>query len=255
MDQALIAAVAQWFYTTPGRYARAWEHRKVNSMVTNTFGYHAIQLGLPHWDLLRANRIPHKVCTYGGLDSSEINRKGLIVCAPDALPFASESVDLIVLPHILECASDPHQVLREADRVLVPEGKLVITGFNPYSLWGIRERVPGLEPLMPVRPSHHLSQARVCDWLSLLSFDIDDAAQGCFAPYCTSRKWLRRWAFMDVAAQRGWPVGGGVYAVSAIKRVNSMTLVGMNWSKKKQRVARGAVPVARREAKVYQSHE
>ena len=190
----MIAAVAQWFHTTSGRYARAWEHKQVNTMVANTFGYHAIQLGLPHWDLLRANRIPHKVCTYGALDN-DINRKGLLLCNPEALPFDTESVDLIVLPHVLECSTDPHQVLREANRVLVPEGQLVITGFSPFSLWGMRDRIPGLEQLMPVLPSHHLSQHRVCDWLSLLSFDIEQTTQGCFAPHCTSRKWLRRWAF------------------------------------------------------------
>lgn len=248
MDQAKITAVAQWFYTTSGRYARVWEHKKVNSMVTNTFGYHAIQLGLPHWDLLRANRIPHKACTYIGPDTN-VNRKGLLVCEPEALPFASESIDLIVLPHTLECSVDPHQVLREADRVLRPEGQLVITGFSPYSLWAIRDRVPGFEQLMPVAPSDHVSLARVCDWLSLLSFDVEETAQGCFAPYCISRKWLRRWMFLDVAAQRGVSLSGAVYAVSAIKRVNSMTLVGMNWSNTKQHVARGAVPVARRDSK------
>jgi ubiquinone/menaquinone biosynthesis C-methylase UbiE len=57
----------------------------------------------------------------------------------DALPFDSASLDLVVLPHTLELASDPHQTLREVERVLVPEGRVVIVGFNPASLWGLRQ--------------------------------------------------------------------------------------------------------------------
>ncbi|MCQ9615376.1 class I SAM-dependent methyltransferase [Paenalcaligenes niemegkensis] len=254
VDQAMIASVAQWLHTTPGRYVRAWEHKQVNNMVVNTFGYHAIQIGMPHWDLLRANRISHKLCTFNG-PASDITRKGLVLCEAESLPFDSESIDLLVLPHVLECSADPHQVLREVERVLVPEGQVVLTGFNPYSLWGLRDRIPGLEQLMPVSPSHHVSLSRVNDWLSLLSFDIQQSSQGCFVPYCQSRKWLHRWAFMDVMAQRGWPLSGATYAISAIKRVNSMTLVGLNWSKQKQRVAQGAVMGASRDSGVYQSNE
>ena len=61
-------------------------------------------------------------------------------CDFDALPFANHSLDLVVLPHALELARDPHLTLREVERVLVPEGRVVIIGFNPASLWGLRQR-------------------------------------------------------------------------------------------------------------------
>ncbi|WP_223717365.1 class I SAM-dependent methyltransferase, partial [Escherichia fergusonii] len=61
-------------------------------------------------------------------------------CDFHALPFPANSLDLVVLPHALELASDPHETLREVERVLVPEGRVVILGFNPASLWGLWQR-------------------------------------------------------------------------------------------------------------------
>ena len=66
-------------------------------------------------------------------------RRVAVINGYEELPFATHSIDLVVMPHILEFAEDPHQVLREVERVLVPEGHVVITGFNPASLWGLRQ--------------------------------------------------------------------------------------------------------------------
>jgi SAM-dependent methyltransferase len=46
------------------------------------------------------------------------------------------------MAHALEFHDDPHQILREVERVLIPEGELIITGFNPISIWGLRQRLP-----------------------------------------------------------------------------------------------------------------
>src|SRR3546814_14976459 len=115
----------------------------LDGMVSNMFGYHAIQIGLPHWDLLQANRIPYKWAAHGPgvpIDASG----GRIVCDSEYLPFDSQSVDLLVLPHALECASDPHQLLREVERVLLPEGHVVITGRS-------EERAVGKEGVSPFK--------------------------------------------------------------------------------------------------------
>ena len=247
MEQARAVQLMQWQHTVAGRHARAWIHRQVNTLVGNTFGYHAIQIGLPHWDLLRANRIANKFCTTE-TQSLDIVRKGVVICVPEQLPFESESVDLMVLPHTLECSQLPHQILREVERVLRPEGKAVFAGLNPYSLWGIRDRVPGLEAHLPVSPAHYVSQTRLEDWLELLSFDVTQTHQGAYMPYCQSRQWLRRWAFMDTLALRGWPLQGAVYVVEAIKRVNAAKLVGLEWKKAPPRFKSRAVAAARRDA-------
>jgi len=243
-DQPLIMELAEWLETPPGRYVRGWEQTQVDAMVGNVFGYHAIQVGLSHWDLLQANRIPYKGRTH--IEAAQAAELGaILVTEPEALPFDSQSIDLLVMPHVLECSSDPHQVLREAERVLMPEGRVVITGFNPWSIWGVSDRVPGLDPLLPVPAHLQVSLPRLKDWFKLLTFDVDQARFGCYRPACSDQVWLDRWAFLDGAGQRWWPVCGAVYAVTAIKRVAGMRLVGPAWKTAKKRVRRQAVVTGR----------
>jgi SAM-dependent methyltransferase len=145
----------------------------------------------------------------------------------DELPFATQSIDLVVMPHILEFAAEPHQVLREVDRVLVPEGHVVITGFNPLSLWGVRQWLTrlGMQPYLP-REGQFIGLPRVKDWLKLLSFEVNRGRFGCYLPWVRSDRWLQRWRFMDKAGDRWWPVLGSIYMVTAVKRVRGMRLVG-----------------------------
>ncbi|SHI33269.1 class I SAM-dependent methyltransferase [Pollutimonas bauzanensis] len=243
-DQPLIVELAEWLGTAPGQYVQAWEQKQIDGMVANVFGYHAIQIGLPHWDLLQANRIPFKGRT--GILFDQAGGQGAVVVAdPENLPFDTQSIDLLVLPHVLECSNAPHQILREAERVLMPEGRVVISGFNPWSLWGARERIPGLDPLIPVPAPMQVSLARLKDWFKLLSFDLDRGRFGCYAPPCLNKTWLDRWAFMESAGDRWWPVCGAVYVVSAVKRVAGMRLVGPAWKTARQRVRRQAVVTGR----------
>lgn len=247
LDHTMSVELAEWLDTPAGRIVQAWEQKQVDGMVSNMFGYHAIQIGMPHWDLLQANRIPSK--TYAHSPDVPIGtRSGRLVCEPEQLPFDAQSVDLLVLPHALECASDPHRVLREVERVLMPEGRVVITGFNPFSLWGVRESLPGLALRLPVPVPVQVSPARLKDWFKLLSFEPERGRFGCYVPLCTSEAWLHRWRFMDHAGDRWWPVCGAVYAIAAVKRVAGMRLIGPSWRQaKRRRVRRAAVaPAANR---------
>jgi len=247
-EQALIVELARWFDTPPGRYVRRWEEQQVARMVENVFGYHAVQIALPQWNLLAANRVRHKGCVHVTADWSDLGAAAAnisLVADPEQLPFDAQSLDLLVLPHVLECADDPHRVLREAERVLIPEGRLIVTGFNPWSLWGARERLPGLDPLMPTPAHMQVSLARLKDWFKLLSLDLDRGRFACYAPLCQTQAWLQRWSFMEAAGDRWWPVCGAVYAVSAVKRRAAATLVGPAWQGVKQQTAPGKAAVAR----------
>lgn len=241
MDQALVVDFARWLNSVPGQYVRAWEQRQLDDELANIFGYHAIQIGLPHWPLLQASRISRQWCV---VDPAELpsDRKGLVLAEPACLPFETHSIDLLVLPHVLEWARDPHQVLREADRVLVPEGRIVICGFNPWSLWGLRERVPGLEPRLPVSSFDLLASQRLRDWLELLSFDVQNTRYGCYLPLCLDSVWMQRWQKFDVWGPRWWSLAGAVYMMSAVKRVQAIRMVGPSW-KNKQPVLRPSVVV------------
>ncbi len=239
-----LDSLDQWFVAGAGRYVRSWEQRYISRLVRQVFGYHAVQIGLPQWDFMRHNRVRHKWCTTQQ-DTFLQAKYAPVMCAAEHLPFASESIDLLVLPHTLETSSDPHQVLREVQRVLVPEGTVVMSGFNPWALWSVTDRVPGLEQRLPIQPSLHLSPWRVADWLELLSFEINGQVFGGYGPLCEQREWIRRWHFMEQWGAKMWPVLGGLYVFSAKKRVNQITMVGLDWSKKKPGLMPGRAAVSK----------
>jgi hypothetical protein len=119
------------------------------------------------------------------------------------------------------------------ERVLIPEGQLIICGFNPYSLWGLRQvtaRVTGKRYLPEA--GEFISMPRLKDWLKLLNMGVSHSHFGCYAPACRTEHWLARYAFMDRAGARSWPYFGAVYMVQAIKRVKGMRLIGPAWSRK-----------------------
>src|SRR5450631_1552511 len=118
------AELTRWLETPQGGYLLEWEERQLDLIVADIFGYNAVQLGLPACDFLRANRMVLRVAAG--------QEKGVALATDFAqLPLATASVDLVVMPHVLEFATDPHQILREVERVLMPEGHIVICGFNP----------------------------------------------------------------------------------------------------------------------------
>jgi len=147
------------------------------------------------------------------------------------LPFASQSVDLVVMPHRLEDCADPHQLLREVDRVLRPEGHLVVLGINPWSLWGLRHALLGwLGGGFLPHEGALIGAPHVRDWVRLLSFEPDDTVYGGYAWPFLRQEWLARsQRFLERAGDRWWPVCGAVYLVCAVKRVRGMRLVGPAW--------------------------
>lgn len=246
-----IVELAEWFRTPPGQYALAWEREQFDAIVADVFGYYAWQVGLAEINFLQANRMPFKGWVGTQMPTAELGGQwqGGVIALPDALPFETHSVDLLVLPHAFECTDSPHDVLREAERVLMPEGRLVISGFNPWSLWGARNGMPGMEPWLPRPFSAQVSLPRLKDWLKLMSFEVSRGRFGCYAPACQSEKWLQRWQFMENYGQRWWGVGGAVYVLSAVKHVAGMRLIGPAWkTSKHRRRASAASVVANREA-------
>jgi SAM-dependent methyltransferase len=255
-----IIGLAQWLQTPAGRYVLEWEQRHLDGAVADLFGFHALQLGMPELDALRANRMPHRwvatdtvVQAHDPVDDTALPRCAVALhCDFDALPFDSQSLDLVVLPHGLELARDPHQALREVERVLMPEGRVVVVGFNPTSLWGLRQRLGHWRRRIARRstaglflPSsgEFMGYRRLRDWLRLLSFEVEAGRFGCFRPPVVSEKWLHRLAWTDQAGERWWPVFGAVYFVVAVKRVRGMRLVGLLPAQRQKPKAAPAVAV------------
>jgi SAM-dependent methyltransferase len=225
-----IQGFEDWLDTPAGRYVLEWERAKHDHLVADIFGFNAAQLSLPRHEFLSANRMPLRFrCDDGRYAGDAEVRADL-----HYLPFASNSLDLLVMPHTLEFDDNPHQVLREAERVLVPEGHVIVTGFNPYSLWGAKRTLSRRQSLPPWR-GKYISVPRLKDWFSLLGFELQTGVFGCYAPAVSDEKWLRRFRFMDQAGDRWWPIAGAVYIVQAVKRQPGMRLITPAWHDRKAR--------------------
>jgi len=215
--------LADWLQTTHGQYLLAREQALIDHSVADVFGFHALQLGLPQHDLLRANRIPLRV-TAGSEPQAQVR-----LCM-DELPFDTGSVDLVLLPHVLEFNEHPHQILREVERILMPEGHVIITGFNPRSLWGVR-RALGPKTEYPWC-GKFIALPRIKDWLALLGLEVVGGRFACYAPPQANPGWLKHMHFMEPAGNRWWAVCGGVYFLEAIKRVPGVRPLKPQWNER-----------------------
>ena len=231
--------LSAWLATEQGRYMLEWELQQFDHAVEDVFGFKAAQAGLAHIDFLRSNRIPHRFTLSPAGDAA-------LQADPQHLPLANASVDLLVLPHVLEFSSDPHRVLREAERVLVPEGHVVISGFNTLSLWGARRWLMQRTRRRNACPwnARFIGLLRLKDWLQLLGFELNGGMFGCYAPPFAQTKWLARFAFMEKAGARWWPIAGGVYVVRAVKRVHGMRVVMPAWRRDERAQSQVLSPVA-----------
>lgn len=249
-DQSIIE-LGQWLNTPAGRYLLAWEQDRLDHAVADVFGFHALQLGLPELDGLRANRMPHRWLAADAnvvpdlipmpppddesITTSAMPLHATFHCEPEALPFGDQTLDLVVLPHTLELASDAHLALAEVSRVLRPEGRVVIVGLNPTSLWGLRQHWGHLRqhlgarraPLYLPNSGEFIGYWRARDWLRLLGFEIEAGQFGCYRPPLSSEPWLKRFEWLEATGERWWPVLGAVYLLVAVKRVRGMRLVGL----------------------------
>ena len=248
MSESIISLV-DWLQTPAGQYLLAWERSQVDAAVADIFGYHALQLGLPQLDGLHTNRMPHQWLALDALGRLHEGAVRPVALRTDfsALPFPSSSLDLVVLPHTLEFSEEPHATLREVERVLVPEGRVVIFGMNPVSLWGFKQtrghicrRLGGGSLFLP-KDGEFIGYWRLRDWLRLLSFEVEQGEFGCYRPAFRSEKWLNRFEWMDRAGPRWWPILGAAYFLVGVKRVRGMRLLGPAW---KTQPARAAKPVS-----------
>ncbi len=220
---------------------RAFTQAKCDDAVANCFGYHALQIGANNLPLMRNSRTTN--CWVADiaytLDTNTTNAQ--LSLHPAALPFPENSIDAILMPHTLEFTSEPHATLREAQRVLVPEGRLIIIGFNPKSLWGLQHASIYLAQKLGIcqhplitNLKEPIKYHRLRDWLSLLNFDI---AAGCFYNYRPSLrndKWFKRLQSLELVGDRWFASFGNIYFLQAIKRTHGVRLIQPNWKFKKQ---------------------
>jgi SAM-dependent methyltransferase len=218
-------AAREWFDGPLGWRVLREEAALARLALDDVFGFELLQMGAwgPSPHLLGGARTQHAT-----LLAPELG-PGVTLCAPlQSLPFPSDSIDAIFLPHTLELVEDPYAVLREAERVLCAEGCLMICGFNPFSGWGAR-RLFGQyfrRPAFPPQTRRMLSERRMRDWMALLDFEVENV-YGYLGPLPITRR-PRKMA--DGSVRQGEyrarrPLTAGAYLLKARKRVQTLTLV------------------------------
>ncbi|TPW18798.1 MAG: type 11 methyltransferase [Halothiobacillaceae bacterium] len=228
-----------WYSRYLGQILHASEREQLEPVFNTLFGYHALQVGcLLGNDLLANSRIPHRVVM--DPDKNE-DHTASIYAYPDALPISSDAVDMVLLPHTLEFERDPHEILREVDRVLIPEGHVIILGFNPWSLWGLFALwAKCWKKSGPPWCGRFLSLNRIKDWLALLGFEIIVVKQSFYRPPIQQKSITKRLQFMERLGQRYWPGLGGVYLLVARKKVTTLTPIKPRWRPRRALVGKWA---------------
>jgi SAM-dependent methyltransferase len=228
----------EWFRRPLGLMLLEEESRQLDVVLATLFGYHLLQVGFLNTNTLyTSSRISHRMLLVS--DPGPCEGPVNVTSTADALPFANESLDLVLLPHTLEYGTDPHNVLREVDRTLIPEGHVVICGFNPWSLWGLIRLLTGWLGRLPWC-GRMISARRLKDWLMLLGFDVVEIHKICHRPPLQRRGMLNKLEFMESLGYRLWPFFGNVYVMVAKKRVATLTPVGRRWPLKRRLIPANA---------------
>ncbi len=228
------ADIDEWFMSAyAGRYFDV-ERSYITAGLRQSVGPTVLQVGqrLPN-AVVDDFDLPFLIKTNDIADASSD-----VLVDPAYLPFSPEAFSTVVLPHVLEGHELPHQVLREAHRVLMPEGHIVLTGFNPASLMGLQRWV---RPAAVCRGRYY-SVRRVIDWLQLLGFEVVGSSTFHFAPLSRSRRLKNAFQFLESVGDRWLPISGGGYMISAKKRDAGTIMIGrVRFAKKKTKLVASAV--------------
>ncbi len=233
-----------WYRRLPGAWLAEQEIKLLDEVLPTLFGYNLLQVGVSYPDdCLAKSKIPNQMvmdvdeppCVSHLRESLVCRKIGYLRGIPEQLPLASDSLDVLILSHSLEFTAEPHQVLREADRTLIPEGHVVILGFNPWGWWmwwrlilGWRGKPPWCGWFIPL--------TRLKDWLQLLGFDIVDQHGYFYRPPFSSKSLMQKLNFMERIGRRFWPFFCGAYLVVARKRVATLTPIRPRWRPRRSRL-------------------
>ncbi len=235
--------LAQWFATRLGQSLLAAEKRRVKDHLATLYGPTAVQLsaGLDA-DFLEHSEAVHRI--HIARTPSRFGSSVSVAGIPEALPLEAKSVGVIVLPHVIEFTSDPHRVLREVNRVLIPEGHVVIVGFNPLSAWGLCRWVLAHRDTPPWSGNFH-RLSRIKDWLAVLDFECVAGSMVYYRPPIQSEAVRAKLRIVEKAGDRWWPMMAAVYVLVARRRELGMTPIARRWKQNPGLAPGIAEPVAR----------
>ena len=239
-DDVIWQQFQTWYTSALGQRLAQSEKLILDKYLPDLFGYYLLQCGCPEIKVekgigqwLKSSRVSSHICLDFEL-SQGINCQSHLA----HLPIKADSLDVVVLPHVLDFSSIPHQVLREVERVLIAEGHVVILGFNPWSIWNI-SRLFLFWTKQPPWNAHFLAASRVMDWLALLGFDVVKRQSYFYQPPIQNENIIKRMSFFEKLGQRFWPIFGAGYILVARKRVQTLTPIRSRWRARRQVVNSG----------------
>ena len=242
------AVTSAWLETALGQALLAQEARLTEDALNGLFGEQCVQLGM--WGdaqtFLRYARTQSSLCIASPPNFSADS-------PPSAfgrihrLPVATDSIDVAILPHTLDFSERPHEILREVHRVLRSDGHLIVLGFKPGGLWGLRRLIPGAG--LPPNAKTLISDRQLTDWLKLLDFSLHGSTRFFFKWPLTgtrvvaSQQWEQR-------GRRWWPELAACYMLTAQKRLYTLTPVRQPW-RQRPKVVGGLVEPSTRISSIH----
>lgn len=190
--------ISDWYQTDLGQFLLDELSLKLEPVLSTSFGYYSLQIGCPTESkfLLRSCRVRH----HFNLDRDMAN---VDICSRSGLlPIANDSVDLVIIMHHLSTTDEPHALLREVSRIMIPQGKLIIIDFNPLSLWGLRHFFQSWLEQVPWG-GHYFSASRLKDWMQLLGFDLQSHLKVGYLPPIQQPRVLRHLSWLE-KGMRNW---------------------------------------------------
>lgn len=242
-----------WFETPLGESILKKEIAKCAQLVPSGYYARGLQVGFSQENYLENIEVTSRFIVDSEF-SCEFSQEKLAgnlfaVSSVDALPFPEKSHDLVVLPHTLDFCENPHEVLRQANQILVPEGCMVIVGFNAVSFYGAIKVFLNRSKNTPWN-GHFYGVGRVQDWLALLGYDLVGAGMMSYQPPLQSERWREKLKFVDNAGDRWWPGLGGVYVIVGRKREMAVTSLPKSPRSWRNIIPGMAQPASQRAAKI-----
>lgn len=223
-----FARIGDWYQTPLGQYLLDELRDKLEPVLTTSFGYYSLQIGCTSTSafLMQACRVKH----HFRLDKDD---KKVDICAQSAfLPIANDSVDLVVLMHRLSATPEPHALLREVSRILIPQGKLIIIDFNPLSLWGLRHFFQSWLEQLPWS-GHYFSSARLTDWMQLLGFEKKEHIKVGYLPPIQQPQILRHLSWLEKGMRNWFKFSSALHVLVYDKQTVPMTPLRPRWVTRK----------------------
>lgn len=223
----LSTSLIDWYQQTPGSILIQLEQKYIQEIVEKFYGRYLLQLGNPQlFSGLKYNPVTQHLLVDKELDTAlQIPYANV---SYHALPFAEQQFNLVLLPHIFEFESNPQAIMKECWRILAPQGQLLLLGFNPWSLWGVKHFLSPTQSPAPWHGHFH-SAGKLCRWINQLGGEIIQAKSFFYRPPLTSLQKLKKLALIEEIAPWLLPQVGGVYLLLAQKHVPPLTLIKPKW--------------------------